>query len=143
MTQDYLVAEDPEDPGSSGEDYGFEVIPEDEDGASVSEHDSHDAVLIRTTSSEHQRSPSRERTPAKKNSGGPTQKLVSLPSEATPFGLIANLALKNPKRRNSPDADGEDDVGVANEDFFRPSTSSMSTSSVERVADSSCPRSRA
>lgn len=127
LTQDYLVDEDPEDAGSSGDDYGFEIVREDEEGeasgASVSEHDSHDAVLVHTAGSEYRRSTSREGGPAKKTSGGATQKLASLPSEATPFGLIANLALKNPKRKNSPDVEGEDAVGVANEDFFRPSTS--------------------
>ena len=122
VTQDYLVDEDPEDAGSSGEDYGFETVRENEaSGASVSEHDSHDSVLVQSTNGDHRSSASKG---SKKNSCGTTQKLVSLPSEAHPFGLIANLALKNPKRRNSPDVEGEDAVGVANEDFFRPSTSS-------------------
>lgn len=120
VTQDYLVDEDPEDANSSGEDYGFEILQENEaSGAFVSEYDGHDPVLVHNTI---RRSASRG---SKKNSGGTTQKLVSLPSEAHPFGLIANLSLKNPKRRNSPDVEGEDAVGVANEDFFRPSTSSV------------------
>ncbi|KAJ7363984.1 hypothetical protein DFH08DRAFT_930081 [Mycena albidolilacea] len=58
--------------------------------------------------------------PKKKDSGG--GKLATLPSEASPFGLMADLSLK--KRAESPD--GMDDesapaLGVANSNFFRSS----------------------
>ncbi|OBZ72273.1 Protein priB [Grifola frondosa] len=57
-----------------------------------------------------------------------TQKLASLPCEATPIGLMANLSLKKNRRRHSSrsrseaSADEQDEpVGLANDDYFRPS----------------------
>jgi hypothetical protein len=64
------------------------------------------------------------RTSWKKDSG--SEKLATLPTEASPWGLMADLALKNGRRRRSS-ADREADppasteLGVANVDFFRAS----------------------
>ncbi|GBE88352.1 hypothetical protein SCP_1301670 [Sparassis crispa] len=60
--------------------------------------------------------------------GGGATKLAILPSESVPFGLMANLALrKKGKRRSSRDRDAvgaedsQTEVGLANDNYFRPS----------------------
>lgn len=127
MMKSFLVDEDPEDSGSSGDDYEFALEDEDGETGEVENYNSQDAGL----DMDKRRSSSREKesvsgnsvgsgVPRKKDSGG-TQKLATLPSEAVPFGLIANLSLKHSRRKSSSNVDDEDDVGVANEDFFRPS----------------------
>jgi len=124
MTKSYLVDEDPEDSGSSGDD-AYEFAVEDEDGETVEINDHAARQQRRPASMEMQSvggSSVRSGHHKRDSSGSGTQKLVTLPSEAFPFGLIANLSLKHRKRRSSPGVDDEDDVGVANEDFFRPST---------------------
>jgi hypothetical protein len=124
MTKSFLVDEDPEDSGSS-EDY--EIAVEDEDGETVELDVGGEEDGGGNDARQKRRSTSRE-TPSVSgssmgsgHSGSGTQKLVTLPSEASPFGLIANLSLKQRKRRSSPGIEEGDDVGVANEDFFRPS----------------------
>jgi hypothetical protein len=123
MTKSYLVDEDPEDSRSSGDD-AYEFAVEYEDGETV-EIDDHDARQQGRSTSREMQSVSGSSVGSgfhtRDSSGSGTQKLVTLPSEASPFGLIANLSLKHRKRRSSPSAEDEDDVGVANEDFFRPS----------------------
>ncbi|KAI0043237.1 hypothetical protein FA95DRAFT_1563508 [Auriscalpium vulgare] len=50
------------------------------------------------------------------------KKLSSIPSEASPYGLMANMSVKKGKARRSGSVVSENsDLGVANEDFFRPS----------------------
>lgn len=50
-----------------------------------------------------------------------SSKPANLPVEAAPFGLFANLLLKNSKSRENsaePDAEADKGPGIANEDFF-------------------------
>ncbi|KAK7033077.1 Zn(2)-C6 fungal-type domain-containing protein [Favolaschia claudopus] len=54
--------------------------------------------------------------PKKKDSGG--EKLATLPSEASPFGLMADLSLK---KGADDEADDAPALGVANSNFFRSS----------------------
>ncbi|KAH9949980.1 hypothetical protein B0H21DRAFT_832802 [Amylocystis lapponica] len=60
--------------------------------------------------------------------GGATQKLATLPHEAAPFGLMATLALNKSRRQRSrrssiseASAGDHGGVGLANDDYFRPS----------------------
>jgi hypothetical protein len=130
MTKSYLVNEDPEDSGSSGDD-AYEFAVEDEDGETVEIGD-HDSQQQRRSTSREMQSVHGSSVGSgfhkRDSSGSGIQKLVTLPSEASPFGLIANLSLKHRKRRSGPSAEDEDNVGVANEDFFRPSMFSLSLS---------------
>ena len=134
MTKDFFVEGDPEDWESSGDD-DYEFAVEDEDGETfgIDEFGAGEAGG-ESDARQNRRSTSRDKqsvtgsivgsgTHKRQLSGGSTgtQKLVTLPSEASPFGLIANLSLKHRKRRSSPGTEDEDDVGVANDDFFRPS----------------------
>ncbi|KAI0926056.1 hypothetical protein AcV5_008620 [Taiwanofungus camphoratus] len=68
---------------------------------------------------------SEEDSPSLRGRGpSPAQKLATLPSEAVPFGLMANLALARTRRTSrSRDEDREETekVGLANENYFRPS----------------------
>jgi len=123
MTKSYLVNEDPEDSGSS-EDDAYEFAVEYEDGGTV-EIDSHGSRQQGRSTSREIQSVSVSSVGSsfhkRDSSNSGTQKLVTLPSEASPFGLIANLSLKHRRRRSSLIAEDKDNVGVANEDFFRPS----------------------
>jgi hypothetical protein len=62
----------------------------------------------------------RERTFSGKGSPSGRAKMVSLPAQASPFGMMATLSVRNakPKTPRSVISDGSD-LGVANEDFFR------------------------
>ncbi|KZT00764.1 uncharacterized protein LAESUDRAFT_764298 [Laetiporus sulphureus 93-53] len=58
--------------------------------------------------------------------GSVMQKLATLPSEAAAFGLMANLSLTKSKRwragrTRSENSEEDVDVGLANDDYFRPS----------------------
>jgi len=130
MTKGFLVQEDPEDSDSGGEVF-YEFAAEDEDGE-VAEVNEYGAEQGANETRQKSRSASRELrsiggtsgvsgASKRESSGSGIQKLVTLPSEASPFGLIANLSLRHRKRRSSPGVENENDVGVANEDFFRPS----------------------
>jgi hypothetical protein len=131
MTKSFLIDEDSE---SSG-DNAYEFALEDEDGETV-EIDKYNATDCGGDNETRQKSRSASRevqsvsgsndlsgplNRVSSGSGTGTQKLVTLPSEASPFGLIANLSLKQRKRRSNPAVEDEDDIGIANEDFFRPS----------------------
>lgn len=130
MTKSFLVDEDEEGSGSS-EDDDYEFAVEDEDGEPVEINQFGDeetsrrngAVGMRRSASRDIQSVGGSSTSGSQNKerrlSGTTEKLVILPSEASPFGLIAKMSLKNRRRRTSPGVEDEDDVGVANEDFFR------------------------
>ncbi len=62
----------------------------------------------------------RERTLSGKGSPSGRAKMVSLPAQASPFGMMATLSVRNmkPKGPASVISDASD-LGVANEDFFR------------------------
>ncbi|KAF8271195.1 hypothetical protein EI94DRAFT_1797367 [Lactarius quietus] len=64
-----------------------------------------------------------ERTLSGKGSPIGRAKMVSLPAQASPFGMMATLSVRNikPKRPGSVISDMSD-LGVANEDFFRTPT---------------------
>ena len=65
----------------------------------------------------------RERTFSGKGSPSGRAKMVSLPAQASPFGMMATLSVRNakPKAPGSVISDVSD-LGVANEDFFRTRT---------------------
>lgn len=124
MTQGFLVAKDPEDSSSSGDDaYEFAVEDEDGDTFEIDELPDRDGLVHK------RRSTSRDKesvgSGTKSLSGTGTQKLVTLPTGGSPFGLIANLSLKHRRRRSSPGIEEEDDIGVANDEYFKPSTSNL------------------
>ena len=62
----------------------------------------------------------RERTLSGKGSPSSRARMVGLPAQASPFGMMATLSVRNikPKRPGSVISDASD-LGVANEDFFR------------------------
>ncbi|SRR6266404_1014520 len=62
----------------------------------------------------------RERTLSSKGSPSGRAKMVGLPAQASPFGMMATLSVRStkPKRAASVISDVSD-LGVANEDFFR------------------------
>ncbi|KAF7330523.1 Zn(2)-C6 fungal-type domain-containing protein [Mycena venus] len=156
MPKSMLVKEDLEDSASSGdEDDGYgagaeHASPENSDDHSTKE----EQVEIEVLDSEGEEVTHRGRrngkklrqlsiaststngrtAPKKRDSGG--EKLATLPSEASPFGLMADLSLKSAAKKvrgdESPDDDGMDDnsnanlgrgpaLGVANSNFFRSS----------------------
>ncbi|TRM64801.1 hypothetical protein BD626DRAFT_400336 [Schizophyllum amplum] len=106
----YVVQDDPEhsDEDSEGAEYDFTVVPAD--GATSESFSRHLSSALPPA-------------PKKRDSG---QKLATLPSEAAPYGLMANLSLKaHPRRANSTGemASPEEgkDLSIANDDFFRSS----------------------
>lgn len=136
LPKSYIVEGDPEDSPSSGEEddymeavqhglpsapageYEFAVVDSDADesGAEATVH------RRRSRSSFHSNRSGSSTGTRKKNSGA-SDKLATLPSEAVPFGLMAELSLRKQRRPGSfdeeGDADGSKDLGVANDDFFR------------------------
>ncbi|KAJ7158827.1 hypothetical protein C8R46DRAFT_957558 [Mycena filopes] len=142
MPKSYLVKEDLEDSsseeedgeeggadqGSSGDDpkpeYGIEVL--DSEGEDVThQRGRRGGPKMRqgsiASNSTNGNNNSGRRSPKKKDSGN--AKLATLPSEASPFGLMADLSLKK-SRAESPEGmdNGEAPaLGVANDNFFRSS----------------------
>jgi hypothetical protein len=120
MSKAFFVDEDPEDSESSG-DGAYEFAVEDADGEpigspSVAGQSSRSASRkVRSCSDSSNGSLHRQES----NGSSGTQKLAILPSEAAPFGLIAGLALKHRRKKNHPPVEDDDEVGIANEDFFR------------------------
>lgn len=111
MTKSLLVDEDPEDSESDPDAYEEAVEDLYGEGSGVDES---------PRSEDRARSTSKERDPAPKRSSG--DKLATIPSGASPFGLMADMALKKSRRRRSSVGSNADDVGLANDNFFRPST---------------------
>ncbi|KAJ3787022.1 hypothetical protein GGU10DRAFT_156771 [Lentinula aff. detonsa] len=134
MPKSYIVEEDPEGLSDSGGDsdsvsgnpdnlrsngeYEFAVV--DDEGEEYSPQDPDIKRLPgkrMSDSSIGSNSGSR-----KKESAG---KSVTIPNEAVPFGLMAELSYKNVRKRGSSSEvqmdEPEPETGVANADFFRPS----------------------
>ncbi|KAH9168828.1 hypothetical protein EDB89DRAFT_2073548 [Lactarius sanguifluus] len=62
----------------------------------------------------------RERTLSGKGSPSGRAKMVGLPAQASPFGMMATLSVRNIKPKGSASVISDvSDLGVANEDFFR------------------------
>lgn len=132
MPKSYIVEADPEDsPSENGSDDERQTAGEYEIAVVSGDESSEEANEGRQTV-RHKRSFASSTGSAsgtkKKDSAGPSEKLATLPSEAVPFGLMAGLSLrKGRKRTDSVEADTEADtengngLGVANDDFFRPS----------------------
>ncbi|KAJ7034975.1 hypothetical protein C8F04DRAFT_1346236 [Mycena alexandri] len=137
MPKSYLVKEDLEDSssedegdndgdaGSSGDapesapEYGIEVI--DSEGEDVTQQRRGPKPRQLSIHSNSTNGNSGRALPKKKDSGN--AKLATLPSEASPFGLMADLSLKK-SRAESPeelDSGGAPALGVANDNFFRSS----------------------
>jgi hypothetical protein len=137
MPKSYLVKEDPEDSSSSDEEaeemagseddpkgappeYEIEVL--DSEGEEVTSRGRRNQLRQHSTASSSSTNGG-GRSPNKKDSGG-NAKLATLPSEASPFGLMADLSLKNARAESPEDMDRTPALGVANADFFRSSTRS-------------------
>ncbi|KAF7374937.1 Zn(2)-C6 fungal-type domain-containing protein [Mycena sanguinolenta] len=136
MTKSYLVHEDLEDSASEDElraedlvDSGDEPKEEeveievfDSEGEEVTQRNRGDNPKLRqlSTSSSNNGSiaPNGRIVPKKKDSGG--ERLATLPSEASPFGLMADLSLKKGSNEESDD-ESAPALGVANSNFFRSS----------------------
>ncbi|KAJ6505937.1 hypothetical protein DFH09DRAFT_284234 [Mycena vulgaris] len=128
MPKSYLVKEDPEDSSSDGEDedlpssddpkgapdeYEIEVI--DSEGEDVTHRGRRNQLRQHSIGSSS--STNDARSPKKKDSGN--SKLASLPNEASPFGLMADLSLKQGRAESPEVMDGAAALGVASADFFR------------------------
>jgi hypothetical protein len=127
ISKSLLVQREFEDSESSESEDDFEIEVQNSDGSA--DADDQDGIdggksLQRKPSSQlGVRSRSCDRasmSSARKRDSG--DKPMNLPSEAVPFGLMANLALRRNRRSNGnlSDNDGEN-IGVANEEFFRSS----------------------
>ena len=105
----YLVDQDLEDSSTSDDEY---PIAKDSSGS----EDEYDGGHL----SPEGPGTVRERTLSGKGSPGGRAKMVGLPAQASPFGMMAKLSVRNikPKRPGSVISDASD-LGVANEDFFR------------------------
>ncbi|CAK5268551.1 unnamed protein product [Mycena citricolor] len=132
LSKRYLVEEDLEDSSSGDDDHAvsddddlgdgtthggavdIEVMDSDGEEVPVG-HRGHRGVKDRQMSNS---SSTTDRNPKKKDSGN--TKLATLPSEASPFGLMADLSLKT-GLAESPEAVDAPALGVANADFFRSS----------------------
>ena len=127
--------------GSNGDDYVFAVVYADASGGEA--RDRGDISDISRDVSEDE-SPNTTRRgefiggsaegsttgSGRRKPGGSTgkTKLATLPSESAPFGLMAGLALRTKRDKtwaggSASDVSGDenDDVGLANDDYFRPS----------------------
>ncbi|KAJ7170596.1 hypothetical protein C8R43DRAFT_1231383 [Mycena crocata] len=129
MPKSYLVKEDPEDSSSeeetgnvdssdepSAQEYEIEVL--DSEGEEVVHRGRRDKTRQFSTASSNSTNGDL-RSPKKKDSGN--AKLATLPSEASPFGLMADLSLKKGRAESPEDMDRAPALGVANADFFRSS----------------------
>lgn len=102
-----LVEQDLEDSTSSGDDY--HVVKE-----SSGSEDELDASYL----SPNRRGPKYERKLSGKISPSST-KMVSLPAQASPFGMMAALSVGQSRPKRPASVSDVSDLGVANEDFFR------------------------
>ncbi|KAJ7745733.1 hypothetical protein B0H16DRAFT_971806 [Mycena metata] len=123
MPKSYLVKEDLEDSSSDDED--------DNDGDARSGGDAPESdpeYWIEVIDSDGE--DVTQQQPMKKDSGyaerkkkdsGYAEKLATLPSEASPFGLMADLSLKKSRAESLEELDssGAPALGVANDNFFR------------------------
>lgn len=135
LPKSYVVDHDPEDSseedvGDSHDDeggYEFAVVDDDGEGWTPEIKN----TRRRSSGSSVGSNATRASTGARKKDSG--DKLATLPSEAVPFGLMADLSLKKNRHRGGsmePDEQGDDkaNVGVANDEFFtRPATKVRST----------------
>ncbi|KAJ7650362.1 hypothetical protein FB45DRAFT_16338 [Roridomyces roridus] len=126
MPKSYLVREDLED---SASDDGFEDVtddPEGEYGIEVLDSDGEEVPQrgrrnkMRQYSASSSNSANGGLDQKKKDSGG-SDKLATLPSEASPFGLMADLSLKATRAESPQAMDRNQALGVAGADFFRSS----------------------
>ncbi|KAJ7227114.1 hypothetical protein GGX14DRAFT_418213 [Mycena pura] len=128
MPKNLLVKEDLEDSNSDDEGAagdmgssddmngaGYDIEVFDSDGEEVAPYGMRREKLRQLSNASG--SINGTRSPKKRDSGG--EKLATLPSEASPFGLMADLSLKK-GRAESPEHTAPA-LGVANDDFFRSS----------------------
>lgn len=133
MPKSYIVEQDPEGSDDSGGDsdadnqedsrndgeYEFAIV--DDEGEEWSPQDTKPS---RTSNKRLSGSSAGSFSASKKKD--PAGKSVTIPSEAVPFGLMAELSYKKQtKRQSSSEVEMEEpetETGVANADFFRPST---------------------
>ncbi|KAJ7475781.1 hypothetical protein FB451DRAFT_1366476 [Mycena latifolia] len=128
MPKRFLVKEDLEDTSSEEEvedvvnsdelkeEYEIEVL--DSEGEDVTRRGRNTQLRQQSIGSNSTNGDARS-PPKKKDSGN--AKLATLPSEASPFGLMADLSLKNNRAESPEDMGHAPALGVANADFFRSS----------------------
>ncbi|KAJ7707789.1 hypothetical protein B0H17DRAFT_1034038 [Mycena rosella] len=131
MPKSYLVKEDLEDSNSGSEEevddlasddaagapeYEIEVI--NSEGEEVTHRGRRNQLRQHSLASSNSTNGG-ARSPKKKDSGN--SKLATLPPEASPFGLMADLSLKNDRAESPENIDQTPALGVANANFFRPS----------------------
>jgi hypothetical protein len=136
VQKSYLVEQDPEDDPSSGDDENdtaetmnnqnaeFEIAVETDDLGEDEERSNLARRSARRSRLSNSSAGSVGTRMMKKDSGG--EKLAILPSEAVPFGLMAELSLR--KNRESsvdpeePEEESKSNVGIVRNDYFRSST---------------------
>ncbi|KIK63161.1 hypothetical protein GYMLUDRAFT_41485 [Collybiopsis luxurians FD-317 M1] len=134
MPKSYFVEQDPEGSSDSGNE------SESGDQATSQNEGEYEFAIVDDEGEEWSPQESeRRRAPSKRLSGSSagsvsvsglkkkeaTAKSVTIPNEAVPFGLMAELSLKKQRKRGSSSEvemdEPETETGVANADFFRPS----------------------
>jgi hypothetical protein len=121
IPKNLLIPEELEDSASENDVDDYEIAVEDEDGSDIGEDGLNETNSLKTPPTSARKG-SMSSTGAKKKTS--KDKPANLPSEAVPFGLMATLALRARKTdNNQTHSDGENNVGVANEEFFRASGS--------------------
>jgi len=130
LRKSFINKQDLEDSYSDTDDEDYEFVVEgDEDGdeaiVEITEDGAegdHAASIRNSIQQRDSRSISRDRSSIASNALKNEEKLVTLPSEAAPFGLLATMAMKTNRRRQSVGSvEEENDLGVSNNNFFRPS----------------------
>ncbi|KAH7928236.1 hypothetical protein BV22DRAFT_1117670 [Leucogyrophana mollusca] len=119
VTQRMHIRGETDESDSSGDEYAitFEGDSDDEEDFGYATAD--DDNRSHQSGSRERASISSQNTSKKKDSG---VKLATMPTQASPFGLMAHLSLKS-TRQKSVEPEHEDAFGVARDDFFEPSQS--------------------
>ncbi|KAH7907013.1 hypothetical protein BJ138DRAFT_1070829 [Hygrophoropsis aurantiaca] len=105
-----------EDPDYSDEEYAITFEGDSDDEADIGYATADDENHSHRSASRERSSISSVNAPKKKE-----LKVATMPAEASPFGLMAQLSIQ--KRQRSVEPEQEDVVGVARDDFFQPSNS--------------------
>ncbi|KDQ57351.1 hypothetical protein JAAARDRAFT_35979 [Jaapia argillacea MUCL 33604] len=136
MTKNLVVEGDPEESESESDGEEFEVAVEGPDDEMSSEgQDYFSAAGSQTGASGSKKRPGQRASSVgsasqesvglgKKGGVAAQEKPANIPPESSPFGLMASLAYKKEKgkarSRSNSFSSGDDEVGVANDAFFRP-----------------------
>ncbi|KAG7451107.1 uncharacterized protein BT62DRAFT_926762 [Guyanagaster necrorhizus] len=140
LPKSFVVDHDPEEDVNRDDEGGYEfaIVDSDAEGWTPEAIESRKKDLRRRSSgSSVDSNATRASTGTRKKDSG--DKLATLPSEAVPFGLMADLSLKKNRHRGSSveaEEHGGDkaNVGVANDEFFtRPGSIARSTQASQGI----------